>query len=144
MKGSCNALSCFMRYHYEQTTEYSSSFAEKFNSQHFLYNKCSLFRNGERGLAVIQQHFNNNLKVSWWGPIDPFLVSDIYNNPHFGDYFDEYSGVCLDGIFPTVTVRQIMWALRMKPLKKEYWETRFYCDINEVYYEKKANTSIFV
>lgn len=27
--------------------------------------------------------------------------------------------------FPTVTVRQLMWALRMKPLKKERWETSF-------------------
>ena len=29
------------------------------------------------------------------------------------------------GYFPTVTVRQLMWALRMKPLKKERWETSF-------------------
>jgi len=26
---------------------------------------------------------------------------------------------------PTVTVRQIMWALKMKPIKKEKWETCF-------------------
>ena len=30
-----------------------------------------------------------------------------------------------DGLYPTVTVRKLMWALRMKPLKKERWETVF-------------------
>ena len=27
--------------------------------------------------------------------------------------------------YPTVTVRQIMWALKMKPIQKERWETVF-------------------
>lgn len=26
---------------------------------------------------------------------------------------------------PTVTIRQIMWALKMKPIKRERWETVF-------------------
>ena len=30
-----------------------------------------------------------------------------------------------NGEYPTVTVRQIMWALRMKPIKRERWETVF-------------------
>lgn len=30
-----------------------------------------------------------------------------------------------DGIYPTMTVRQAMWAAKMKPLKKERWETVF-------------------
>nr|DAP49012.1 MAG TPA: hypothetical protein [Caudoviricetes sp.] len=31
----------------------------------------------------------------------------------------------LQGLYPTVTVRQIMWALKMKPIQKERWETVF-------------------
>ena len=30
-----------------------------------------------------------------------------------------------NGFYPTVTVRQLMWAIRMKPMKKERWETVF-------------------
>lgn len=31
----------------------------------------------------------------------------------------------LMGLYPTVTVRQMMWALKMKPMPKERWETVF-------------------
>jgi hypothetical protein len=31
----------------------------------------------------------------------------------------------MDGLYPTVTVRQIMWSLKMKPIPKEKWETVF-------------------
>ena len=40
-------------------------------------------------------------------------------------YFDQKAGKCTDWLYPTVTIRQIMWALKMKPLKKERWETVF-------------------
>ena len=48
-----------------------------------------------------------------------------YSNEHFQEYFHKKAGAPKDDIYPTVTVRQIMWALRMKPLKKEKWETVF-------------------
>ena len=35
------------------------------------------------------------------------------------------SGMATDGLYPTVTIRQIMWALKMKPIKRERWETVF-------------------
>ena len=41
------------------------------------------------------------------------------------EFFDNRSGKCNDGIYPTVTIRQIMWALKMKPIKRERWETCF-------------------
>lgn len=34
-------------------------------------------------------------------------------------YRDKHADVCNRGVYPTVTVRQIMYALKMKPLKKE-------------------------
>lgn len=40
-------------------------------------------------------------------------------------FFDDRSGEGMDSLYPTVTIRQIMWALKMKPLKKEKWETCF-------------------
>ena len=45
--------------------------------------------------------------------------------PLFKKYFDMRSGMATDGLYPTVTIRQIMWALKMKPIKRERWETVF-------------------
>lgn len=46
-------------------------------------------------------------------------------HPLFKKYFDMRSGMATDGLYPTVTIRQIMWALKMKPIKRERWETVF-------------------
>lgn len=40
-------------------------------------------------------------------------------------YFDSRAGKCTDGLYPTVTIRQIMWALKMKPIQRQRWETCF-------------------
>ena len=37
----------------------------------------------------------------------------------------ECGGECTDGLYPTVTIRQIMWALKMKPIQRQRWETCF-------------------
>ena len=59
-------------------------------------------------------------------PIDPWLTDKIYLHDGFKEYFDSHAKrKNQNGEYPTVTVRQIMWALRMKPLKKERWETVF-------------------
>ena len=44
---------------------------------------------------------------------------------HYGMENDEEYDALTDGLYPTVTVRQIMWALKMKPIQKERWETVF-------------------
>ena len=66
-----------------------------------------------------------NAKQTWWTEIDPWLTDTLYLHIRFKDFFDERSKKCEDGLYPTVTVRQIMWALKMKPLKRERWETCF-------------------
>ena len=53
-----------------------------------------------------------------------FLFGE-YLHPCFKGYFDMRSGMATNGLYPTVTIRQIMWALKMKPIKKERWETVF-------------------
>ena len=119
-----------MRYHYGKPAIYLSMYGECYICNHPVYDCCTLFKIGEKGLAVIQQRFDSEKKSTWWSEVDPWLTDELYLHPHFKSYFDERAGVCKDGLYPTVTVRQIMWALRMKPLPKEKWETVF--DRNDI------------
>ena len=112
-----------MRYHYEKPAIYLSKYGDTYYCDHPVYSKCTLFKMDEKGLAVIQQRTNN--KVTWWGEIDPWLTDALYLHTRFKEFFDNRSGTCINGLYPTVTIRQIMWALKMKPLPKQRWETCF-------------------
>lgn len=114
-----------MRYHYEKPKMYVPIYGETYNCDHPVYSDCTLFKIRDRGLAVIQQRYDRDTKQTCWGPIDPWLPNDLYLSPGFKRFFEERSGTCQDGLYPTVTVRQIMWALKMKPLPKERWESVF-------------------
>lgn len=115
-----------MRYHYEKPTLPKTTFGRTYYCDHPVYNRCTLFEIYDKGLAVIQQRFNVNTKRTWWTEIDPWLTSEIYLHPKFRKYFDDRAGNRSDdGLYPTVTVRQMMWALKIKPIKKERWETVF-------------------
>ena len=114
-----------MRYHYEKPAIYLSKYGSTYICDHPVYDRCTLFMVNNKGLSVIQQRYNPNNKITWWDEIDPWLTDDLYLHPGFKDFFDARSGEATDGIYPTVTIRQIMWALKMKPLKKEKWETCF-------------------
>ena len=92
---------------------------------HPVYDSCTLFLIGSKGLAVIQQRFDEDTKNTHWSEIDPWLTDALYLNPGFKKFFDDRSGECVNGLYPTVTIRQIMWALKLKPLLKERWETCF-------------------
>ena len=72
-----------MRYHYQKPDIYLSMYGELYICNHPVYDRCTLFTIGNKGLAVIQQRY------------------------------------------PTVTIRQIMWALKMKPIQRQRWETCF-------------------
>lgn len=114
-----------MRYHYEKPSIYLSKYGDTYFCNHPVYNVCTKFEIGDRGLAVIQQRYNSDTKTTWWSEIDPWLTDEIYLHPNFKEYFDKRAGECTDGLYPTVTIRQIMWALKMKPIAKERWETCF-------------------
>ena len=114
-----------MRYHYEQPRVYISMYGETYECNHPVYSHCTLFKMDSRGLAVIQQRYNSEDKSTRWGPIDPWLTDELYLHPKFKEYFDERSGEVVNGLYPTVTIRQIMWSFKMKPLKRERWETCF-------------------
>ena len=111
-----------MKYYYEKPSEWVSA-GKVYACDHPLYNRCTLYLEDERGLAVIQERYNENTKARWWSAVDPWLAGEIYFSNNFHDYFEQAAGEPDEnGLYPTVTVRKIMWALRMKPLKKELWE----------------------
>lgn len=114
-----------MRYHYEKPELYTCNYATVYTCDHPVYNSCTLYESQNKGLAVIQQRYYPESKMTYWGPIDEWLVNELYLHPKFHDYFLERATKSQNGLFPTVTVRQIMWAFRMKPLPRERWETYF-------------------
>ena len=114
-----------MRYHYEKPNIYISMYGETYECNHNVYSSCTLYKIGSRGLAIIQQRFDPETKQTRWSEIDPWLTDTLYLHPRFKQFFDERSGEDTDGLYPTVTIRQIMWSLRLKPLPRERWETCF-------------------
>ena len=114
-----------MRYHYKKPELYLSMYGRLYLCEHPVYDSCTLFLIGGRGLAVIQQRYETDTKSTWWSEVDPWLTDSLYLHPEFKAYFDKRAKEPTDGLYPTVTIRQIMWALKMKPLPKERWETVF-------------------
>ena len=114
-----------MRYHYEKPALYLSMYGSTYSCDHPVYNKCTLFNIDGKGLGVIQQRYDKDTKSTTWGEIDPWLTDDLYLHPKFKEFFDKRAGEPVNGLYPTVTVRQIMWAMKMKPLPKQRWETCF-------------------
>lgn len=114
-----------MRYHYEKPTIYRSRYGTIYECDHSVYNNCTLFKTDSRGLAVIQQRYHPDPKSTYWTEIDPWLTDELYLHPKFKSYFDERAREPEGGLYPTVTIRQITWALKIKPIPRERWETCF-------------------
>lgn len=115
-----------MRYHYDKPPIVRRMYGERHICDHEVYSRCTLFKIRNKGLAVIQQYYDEVDKHTWWDEIEPWIANEIYLNENFKRYFDNMAAEKSEGgLYPTVTVRQIMWALKMKPLKREKWETVF-------------------
>ena len=114
-----------MRYHYTKPDIYTSMYGSIHICDHPVYDTCTLFKIGDKGLAVIQQRFDRSSKHTYWSEIDPWLTDTLYLHPKFKEFFDDRAGEGTDGLYPTVTIRQIMWALKLKPVPRERWETCF-------------------
>lgn len=114
-----------MRYHHKKPKRYLSMYGETYVCDHPVYDACTLYLIDNKGLAVVQQRFDVETKSTGWSEIDPWLTDILYLHPKFKEYFDERSDESDNGLYPTVTIRQIMWALKMKPIKRERWETCF-------------------
>ena len=114
-----------MRYFYEKPKRYSQVAGKTIECDHPIYNRGTLYLRGDKGLCVIQQRYLPKSKRTYWTEIDPWLVDEIYTRHKFVEYFEKYATEPKDGIYPTVTVRQIMYALGMKPMHREPWESVF-------------------
>lgn len=114
-----------MRYHYEKPEIYLSQYGRRYVCDHPVYNSCTLFELDGKGLAVIQQRYDPETKRTFWTEVDSWLTDALYLHPKFKKFFDLRAGTCAGSLYPTVTIRQIMWALKMKPLPKQRWETVF-------------------
>jgi len=112
-----------MRYHYEKPTIYLSMYGKRYICEHPVYNSCTLFVIGDKGLAVIQQRFDPETKSTWWSEVDSWLTDDLYLNPGFKEYFDNRAGKCTDdGLYPTVTVRFLIDGIFEREIYISYYE----------------------
>lgn len=92
---------------------------------HQVYSSCTIFLYGRFGLGVVQQYYDPETKSTTWSAIDPRIAEDIYNHDGFVELLLKRAGPKKGKFYPVMTVRKVMWELRMKPLKKEPWETTF-------------------
>ena len=60
-----------MRYHYEKPTNHSTVYGTTYICDHPVYDSCTLYQVNDKGLAVIQQRFDNKTKSTYWSEIDP-------------------------------------------------------------------------
>lgn len=52
------------------------------------------------------------------------IAGDILSNENFKTVFNKIAKVKIPGgEYPVIQLRKLMWELRMKPLKKEFWES---------------------
>ena len=72
-----------------------------------MYNSRTLYLIGNKGLAVIQQRYDEETKSTFWTEIVPWLVDALYLNDNFKAFFDDRAGPGTDGLYPTVTIRQL-------------------------------------
>lgn len=54
-----------MRYHYKKPDIYLSMYGKLYICNHPVYDRCTLFTIGDKGLAVIQQRFNPDTKTTF-------------------------------------------------------------------------------
>ena len=113
-----------MRYHHSNTAPAMCRqvFSISYKCKHPVYSRYTLFKIKEKGIAIVQQYYDTKSKHTWWDEVDPAISNAIYSQTGFKDYFELYAQECQNGIYPTLTVRQVMLALRMKPIKRECWE----------------------
>ena len=112
-----------MKYYYERPKTWTIS-GDIYRTNNPLFNKATLFKQGRVGLLVIQLRFNPTTKHMWWSNIDPWIASDICKNDRFKEVFEKFASEKIPGgDYPIIQLRKLMWELRIKPLKKEFWES---------------------
>ena len=54
---------------------------------HPVYDRCTLYQIDNKGLAVIQQRYDQETKTTWWSEIDPWLTDTLYLHPKFKEFW---------------------------------------------------------
>ena len=54
---------------------------------HPVYDRCTLYQIDNKGLAVIQQGYDQETKTTWWSEIDLWLTDTLYLHPKFKEFF---------------------------------------------------------
>ena len=107
-----------MRYHY--TLPFSIN---TYSCDHPLYSTCTLFQDGDIGLAVVQLRYSKTTKMAFYTAIDSDISVAIGLNEGMPDYIKEHGAEKDEkGLYPTKEVRKVMWALKIKPIPKNTWE----------------------
>lgn len=125
-----------MKYHTEVSDiekEMLAPIGKLYYCNHPIYDMCTLYKLSDgRGIAVIQQ-YRCYEKLTYWSNLECWLSNKIARNVSLRSFLEKNAKLPKNGLYPTYTVRQLMWALRMKPLKKEPWETVFDHKIDQNY-----------
>ena len=112
-----------MKYHYEKPVVSVAMYGEPILlTDHPAYYAATLFREGNKGIAVTQMYLGESSKAALWSTVLPEIANDIYLSPNFKKFFEEHAR---EAPYPIYQLRSIMWQLRMKPLAREDWEVYF-------------------
>ena len=102
--GSLFFSEAVMRYHYTKSKANAPVYGKIFRCNHPVYDRCTLYLIGSKGLGVIQQRFDPRTKQTSWTEIDDELVDQLYLAKGFDIFFDRFAGIRRNGYYPTVTV----------------------------------------
>lgn len=108
-----------MRYFYEESKINTPIFGKVYANENSLYRSSTLYFEKGRGLCVVRLRFDENSKSFYFSHLEYSLANNIYLSDGFKEYFNSHARKYP---YPVVNVRKIMWALRMKPLRKEFYE----------------------
>ena len=111
-----------MKYYYQKPDICVRVFGEPIDLNHPVYHGGTLYLERGRGIIVTQKKFDTKRKECSWDAVDSWIANDIYTSPNFAEFFISNA---TEKDYPIFELRKIMWALRMKPLKKEDWELYF-------------------
>lgn len=111
-----------MKYFYQKPEHSARIYGKVVALKHPVYQAGTLYEDHGLGLIVVQQKFDETRRECRWTAIDADIANDIYLSSRFPAFFAENATY---GDYPIFQLRKLMWALRIKPLPREYWEDFF-------------------
>jgi len=115
----------YMKWYAEQCKDFAVNVFTLVGCSHLVYERCTVLFDEKKCVRIVQQHYNPETRHTWWAEVDPKLLSLICCQNKSYEWFNE-KAVPLDSkVIPAYTIRQVMWALRVKPMPKLPWETSF-------------------